>query len=214
MRRRCLWLIPAFFSAALTAQSAATAPAADPVAALGFSYRLPSDWTLVASKPQSQTATPPAVLPLQPAPKGAACIRVPETARHGDPASVIVVVALPFDCFGQAMTADDLPGFGSGAADGLKQAFDLSAPVESSYSLGNHPFWAERAKGNPKGHNELQYTLEIVCGVLKKSAVCWMAMAADQASLRAFEQMSVSLDSDAATPLVPDAAFDKAPSAP
>jgi hypothetical protein len=38
-----------------------------------------------------------------------------------------------------------------------------------------------------------------------------MAMAADEPSLHAFEQMPVELDGDGAMPLVPASAFDKAP---
>jgi hypothetical protein len=211
MQRLGVWLIAGLCCAAASAQGTAAPSAVDPTSTIGFSYKLPPGWTVLASNPEPQKATPPASSPLLPPPKGTACIRVPETARHGDPASVIVVIALPFNCFGQVMTADDLAGFGSGAADGLKQAFDLTSPMQSSYSLGSHPFWAERAKGNPKGHTELQYTVEIACGVLKRGAVCWMAMAADEESLRAFEQMPVALDGDEATPLVPGSAFDKAP---
>jgi hypothetical protein len=217
-----LWLIPALGCIALAAQDAPP-PAANPNAdqsnpvssnpahsntEIGFSYQLPPDWTATPTKPKpSDTLAPGAPTP----PKGTGCIQIPETVRHGDPASVIVVVALPFGCYGQTMTGDDLASFGSGAADGLKQTFDLAGPVQRTYLLGTHTFWVERAKGNPKGHNELQYTVEIACGVLKKGAVCWMAMAADDAGLRTFEQMPVELDGEPATPLVPATAFIKAP---
>lgn len=50
--------------------------------------------------------------------------------------------------------------------------------------------------------------------MLKKAAVCWMTTAADEASLHSFEAMPVVLDDDAAAPLVPSTAFDKAPAAP
>jgi hypothetical protein len=180
---------------------------------LGFTYNVPQDWTVVESRPS------PEAMKIQPtqAPaageqkRGTACIQVAETARHGDPSSVIVVVALPFDCFGQTMTAQDLPGFGSGAAEGLKHAFDISDPVYGVYSLGSHSLWIERARSNPKGKAEQQYTMEIACSVLRKGAVCWMTMAADEASLRAFEQGRVMLEGEAAEPLVPATAFDKAP---
>ncbi len=212
MRRLCVWLIPVLCCAAVAAQDqgVAAAPVASGSAAeIGLSYKLPSGWAIVAARAEPPKTASPA-LPLLP-PKGIACIRVPQTARHGDPASVIVIVVLPFDCYGQTMTGGDLVSFGSGAADGLKQAFDLASPVQGSYALGGHAFWIERAKGNPKGHNELQYTVEIACGVLRKGAVCWMAMAADEDSLRAFEQMPLELDGDVAVPLVPASAFEKAP---
>jgi hypothetical protein len=191
----------------------AQAPAPQDIAtALGFRYDLPSDWTVIEAKPSSpEVKTAPAQAPVtEEQKKGTACIQVALTAMHGSPSSVIVVVALPFDCYGQSMSEDDLKGFGSGAADGLKQAFDIVAPVYGSYALGSHRFWIERAKGNPKGKPETQYTLEIACSVLKKGAACWMTMAADEASLRAFEQSLVTLDGEAATPLVPATAFDQA----
>lgn len=206
-------LAAALGCAALAAQGAAPVQG-DSVSGIAFSYQLPPDWTAITAKPRKPAVTPS--LPLLP-PKGAACIQVPATARRGSPASVpasvIVVVALPFGCYGQVMTGADLAEFGSGAADGLKQVFDLTDPVAATYSLGSHPFWIERAKGNPKGHAEVQYTVEIACGTLKKGAVCWMAMAADAASLLDFEQMPVELDGETATPLVPAAAFDKGPPA-
>jgi hypothetical protein len=180
---------------------------------VGFSYVLPPDWTVVGIKPSPSTQTAQQQsLNTQGTTKGTACIRVPMTARRGNPSSVIVVVELPFDCYGQPMTEQDLAGFGRGAADGLKQEFDLIDPVFGLYSLGSHRLWIERAKGSPKGHPETQYTMEIACSLLKKGAACWMTMAADEASLRSFENGSVTLEGDPATPLVPADAFDKAPS--
>ncbi len=206
MGRSVILVLLAACCAALAAQQPART-AADQDAAIDFQSTLPPDWTVIAPRPPQ--ATPSAQL----SPKGTACIHVAQTARHGDPASVIVIVELPFACFGQTMEAGDLPGFGSGAADGLKQVFDLTNPVVGTYALGSHSFWIERAKGNPKGQAGVQYTMEIACSVLKKGAVCWMAMAADEASLRAFEQMPVALDGEAATPLVPSISFSKPPAA-
>jgi hypothetical protein len=144
--------------------------------------------------------------------KGTACIRVPVTAEHGDPTSVIVVVELPFSCYGQPMSEQDLAGFGLGAAEGLKQDFDLIDPVFGLYELGSHHLWIERAKGAIKGQPQTQYTMEIACSMLRKGAACWMTMAADGESLHAFENGPVTLDDDAATPLVPANAFEKPPS--
>jgi hypothetical protein len=204
---------------------AQTPPAtAAPAAEMGYSYVLPADWVAVAIKPHPPTDTAAQQSPppqdaskdaskdtIRDAIKGTACIRVPMTAQHGSPTSVIIVVELPFDCYGQAMSEQDLPGFGSGAADGLKQLYDLLDPVFGTYALGSHHLWIERAKGNPKGHPETQYTMEIACSLLKKGAACWMTMAADEASLHAFENGPVTLEGEAATPLVPETAFDKAP---
>lgn len=203
----------------LMAQAPAPAPANPPspkthASELGFSYSMPSDWDVMDSAPTlpqakeqaSQNATD------EEEKKGLACVQVALTARHGDPASVVVEVALPFACFGQEMTEKDLPGFANGASEGLKQSFDVSEPVFGSYALGSHSMWIERAKGNPKGHPELPYTVEVACSLLKKAAVCWMAMAADEASLIAFERGAVTLDGEAAISLVPATAFDKKPS--
>ncbi len=129
------------------------------------------------------------------------------TARHGNPASVVVVVALPFSCYGQTMTASDLENFGEGAAEGMKQTFDVTGPLQSTYSLGSHTVWIERAKGTPKNHTESSFTFEIACAVLEKGAACWMTMAADAGSLKAFEQGTVSLDGETPRALVPANVF-------
>ncbi|HTW60999.1 MAG TPA: hypothetical protein VMD55_04275 [Terracidiphilus sp.] len=215
MRASCIAVLFFLGCAALCAQSplSTDTPAPDPSAEIGFSYTLPSGWVVVEIKPSPPAeAAQPQSRAANAAIKGTACIRVPMTARRGNPSSVIVVVELPFDCYGQPMTGQDLAGFGLGAADGLKQEFDLIDPVFGLYSLGSHRLWIERAKGSPKGHPETQYTMEIACSMLKKGAACWMTMAADEASLHAFENSSVTLDGDAATPLVPANAFDKPPS--
>lgn len=209
----------AFCCVSLAAQSANAPVAQAPATGIGYNYQLPPQWSVVAVAPPPAPVSTPA--PLVPK-KGTACISVPQTARHGSPASVIVVVELPFDCYGPTMTAPDLASFGAGVADGLKQTFDIADPILGSYTLGTHSFWIERARGNPKGQTQPQakaqppypYTVEIVCSLLNKAAVCWMATAADEASLHDFEAMPVELDTDAATPLVPATAFDKPPAAP
>jgi hypothetical protein len=77
--------------------------------------------------------------------------------------------------------------------------------------LGSHSLWIERAKGNPKGHPEMPYTLEIACSLLKKAAVCWMTVAGDAQALKEFEGTAVVLDGDSYSGLVPATAFDKKP---
>ena len=79
--------------------------------------------------------------------------------------------------------------------------------------MGNHNIWIERAKGNPKGHPEMAYTLEIACSLLKRAAVCWMTVAGDDASLKQFEGNAVTLDGDFSAELVPETAFEKKPGA-
>jgi hypothetical protein len=209
--------------ASLAAQAVDAPVKQDAATGIGYSYQMPPDWTVVETKRPAEPAAPTASLVPK---KGTACISVSKTAKRGDPASVIVVVELPFNCYGQAMTGQDLASFGSGVADGLKQTFDIADAVLGAYTLGSHSIWIERAMGNPKGQVEIkpqaksqaqtpvQYTVEIACSVLKKAAVCWMTTAADEASLHAFEAMPVVLDDDAAAPLVPSTAFDKAPATP
>ncbi len=141
------------------------------------------------------------------APKGDACVQVALTAKHGDPASVIVVMVLPFACYGQTMTAADLASLGEGASEGMKQTFVLSDPATATYTLGGHSMWIERAPGASKDHVERPYTFEIACTVLQKGAACWLTMAADSASLQAFEQAKVSLDGEPAAALVPTNIF-------
>lgn len=197
-------------------QAPAAAPAAPTphASSLGFSYSVPEEWEVVDSQGKLPAVREQADknASSDDEKKGLACVQVALTARHGEPASVMVEVALPFDCFGEQMTEAELPGFASGASEGLKQSFDLGEPVTANYSLGSHTMWIERAKGTPKGHPELSYTVEITCGLVKKAAVCWMAMAADESALRTFERGAVTLDGESSPALVPPTAFDKKPS--
>jgi hypothetical protein len=210
---------PAAASATTTAaEKAAPASAAAGTPALlpefedtdmGFRYSLPADWEVVAPPPVPKVTVP---YPTLAAPKkGDACVEVVLTAKHGTPASVVVVTALPFACYGQNMKAGDLKNFGAGAAEGMKQTFEVTEPVEANYSLGTHAVWIERAKGTPKHHPENPFTFEIACTVLEKGAACWMTIAADAASLQAFEQGTVSLDGEVPAALVPATAFPNKP---
>ncbi|MGP8253105.1 MAG: hypothetical protein ACLQHF_13815 [Terracidiphilus sp.] len=176
---------------------------------LGFSYDLPADWEVVDSQPSLPQVKEKATREVssEEEKKGVACTQIGLTARHGNPASVILVETLPYDCFGQQMTENDLPGFGAGVAEGLKQSFDLGDPQVVSYTLGSHRLWAERVHGNPKGQPDGHYTIEISCALLRKAAVCWMMMAADSTSLAIFENGSLALEGDSPTPLVPAATF-------
>ncbi|HUB51487.1 MAG TPA: hypothetical protein VL986_05040 [Terracidiphilus sp.] len=175
----------------------------------GFSYAIPGDWDVVGD---ADTATPdkpaqPDKAPGSAAKKGMECAEVPVTAIHGDPISTIVEVVLPFDCFGQAFSPDQLSDFGIGTSQGLKESFDIAGPIDKFYSIGSHRLWVQRSRGTVKGKPEPQYTVEIACTLLKKAAVCWMAMAADSTSLDAFEQGAVTLEGDSPTPLVPSGTF-------
>ena len=191
----------------------AQAPAASPPSTkeFGFAYHLPAGWDLIdtqsslpeVKKRQMETAK------TDDEKREIACVQVPISARRGGPPSFLAVMALPFDCFGQIMTEKDLPGFAQGSSEGPRAFFDFGDPVYGSYSIGSHRMWIERAKGNPKGHPEMPYTLEIACGLLKKSAVCWMTVTGDDQALKEFEGAAVTLDGDFFTELVPATAFDK-----
>lgn len=190
------------------AQSPAAPPAAGPPEP-EFTYHLPEDWQIVRPKtpaPEQQQKQEQKTPDIE-VKKGIACLEVPMTARHGDPPSVVVIVALPIDCYGQTMNDDSLPLLGAGAAEGLKQSFTITDPVTASYSLAGHPMWIERARGVPQGKTAPVYTLEIACTILKKEAVCWLAQATEEAALRIFESAPVTLDGDAAPALVPDGLF-------
>lgn len=175
--------------------------------ALGFTYSLPDDWQAIV--PKAQTEPPPKAPLNAPAEvkKGITCVQVPMTARHGDPPSVVVIVALPFDCFGETMAPQDLADFGAGVTDGLKTTVDFLNPVTTSYSLADHHLWIERVKAVPIGKTTPVSTVEIVCTLLEKGAVCWMVQAADEAGLQAFENATVTLEGSAVHRLVPSQVF-------
>jgi hypothetical protein len=196
-------------TAAAVAQPAATAKNDSPPTPvlpqiidphIGFSYGLPADWQTEAL----QMTKPNVPFPTVQAPlKGNACAQVELTARHGTPSSVVVVVALPFDCYGQTLRNKNLADLATGASDGLKQTFEVTNPVVGNYVLGSHNMWIERASGTVKGQPAAKYTLEIVCTLLEKGMACWWMMAADEASLQTFEQQPVTLEGDAFEAIVP-----------
>ncbi len=144
--------------------------------------------------------------------QGAACIQIALSARHGSPASTVVALVLPFSCLGSAMTDKDIPGMAAGAVEGIQQNMDLmSEPQYGSYALGSHTVWIERVKGTLKANPQAQYTVETVCSLVKKGAVCWMAMAAADEALATFEKGKVTLDGETPRSLVPATAFDTKP---
>jgi hypothetical protein len=123
----------------------------------------------------------------------------------------VVIVALPFDCFGQHYTDADLPAFAATMAESLKKGWKISDPVFGTYSLGAHSLWIERASGSLLEHPEDRKRLELVCSMLKNGAVCWMGFVESEADLKTFEQGAVSLDGESSPALVPASAFAKKP---
>lgn len=205
-----LHLLIALATAPLLAQTPpAKLPPPPAVHDAEFTYHLPDDWQRLTPKPPApaQQRKEEQKTPDLDVKKGISCLEVPLTARHGVPASVIVVVVLPIACYGQPITENSLPDLGAGAAAGLKQSFTVTGPVTASYTVAGHRMWIERARGIPLGKTTPAYTLEIACTVLKKEAVCWLAQAADESSLQAFESTPVTLDGQAAPALVPEDTF-------
>jgi hypothetical protein len=216
-RRASVALLVSLVGLSLAAQTPPSTPEASPAhaSALGFSYALPVDWQV------TEFPTPPSLSGVkeqvqqnaasEDEKKGVGCAQVALTGRHGNPTSLVIVMQLPFACLGKAATDADLPGFAEGASAQLQQQFEFANTTRGSYSLGSHGMWIERSKGALKGHPELPYVTEIACSLLKKGAVCWMALAADDASLQEFEESTVVLEGEAPAALVPHTAFDKKP---
>jgi hypothetical protein len=207
------YFVSAFLLIAAPMLAQAPAAAAPPAEDLGFTYLVPAGWDAIdaqstlpeVKKRQMETAK------TDDEKKEIACVQVPVSARRGAPPSFLAAMALPFDCFGQIMTEKDLPGFAEGSSEGPRAIFDFGDPVYGNYTMGSHSMWIERAKGNPKGHPEMPYTLEIACSLLKRAAVCWMTVAGDEQALKEFEGTAVTLDGDPFTALVPPTAFEKKP---
>ena len=175
----------------------------------GFTYNYPADWEVIDMKPmlpvQRLKAEQEAKSDMER--KGVDCAQVQLTIRHGDPASVVVIMFLEYKCLGLELKESDLGATGLGIAQGLKKSFNVSAPKYGAYSLGKHAFWIERADGTPVNHPEHQYKLETACTLLNKGLTCWLAMAGSPDAIAAFEGSKVSLEGDPSTALVPAAAF-------
>jgi hypothetical protein len=215
MKVRILALVMAGSGAVLRAQAPPASPAPPTLAPdLGFSYSVPSDWEVLSLSPAmaQKKSEGGQAAGSEEEKKGLACLEPVLTARDLKSGSVLSVEALPFACFGHQMTSDDLPGFVAGAPEVLKQSFDMAEPVTATYALGTHSMWIERAHATLKDHPEVPFTVEITCGLLKKAAVCWLAVAGNDDALQAFERSAVSLDGESAGALVPPATFAKKPS--
>jgi hypothetical protein len=180
---------------------------------LGFSFIMPSDWEVQDTAPmlpviQQQAANKTT---REDEKKDIGCMQVPLKANHGAPPSSVVVVGLTYECIGQHFTDSDLASFGGGVANSLKKTWIVVEPVYGAYMLGTHSVWIERANGSPIAHPESKRILEMVCSMLKKSAVCWMAFVVSDTDLQAFEQSRVSLDGETPIPLVPPTAIARKP---
>jgi len=202
----------AFFSAVTAAQAPPAQPAAGTQSSdLGFTYNVPDDWEVLSTPSTMAQAKSQATenAGSEEEKKGIACLEPVLTARDRKSGSILSVEALPFACFGQQMTDEDLPGFAAAGPEALKQNFDIGKAVFASYTLGMHKMWIERAPATLKDHPELPFTVEVTCGLLKKAAVCWMAVTGNDDALHAFERATVSLDGEPPAALVPPTVLDK-----
>ena len=174
-----------------------------------FSFSYPADWEVLDMRPmlpvQRLKAEQEAKSEMER--KGVGCADVQLTIRHGDPASVILIMFLEYKCLGLDLKESDLGATGMGIANGLTKSFDVKDPQYGAYRLGNHAFWIERADGSPVDHPEHGYKLETTCTLLKKGLACWLAMAGTPDAITTFESSKVSLEGDSPAPLVPKSAF-------
>ena len=194
--------------AALGAQSVAGVQPAD----LGFTYAVPQDWEVLNAAAMAQKKSEAGQnAASDEEKKGLACLEPVLAARDRKSGSILSVEALPFACFGQQLTSDDLPGFAAGAPEVLKLSFDMGEAMTATYVLGTHSMWIERARATLKDHPEIPFTVEVACGLLKRAAVCWLAVAGNDDALHAFERAAVILDGESAAALVPPTAFAKKP---
>lgn len=196
-------------AAPLAGQAPASAAKQTHVDPLGFSYSVPADWELVDVQPSIPALREQAGRDAtsEEEKKGVNCAQLPFMARRGNPSSVIEVVAMPYDCFGQKMTDSDLPGIGAGMTEGVRKSFNVVDPAYGDYTLGSHRVWIERSVGNFLSVPDRKVEFEAVCTLLKSGVVCWMAFVTDDASLRDFEQGQVVLEGDTPVALVPPDAF-------
>ena len=180
---------------------------------LGFSYSLPLDWEVMDAQPMMPVVQKDAEdkAKSNDEKKGASCVQIALLARHGSPTSVIEAIALPFDCLGQTYTEKDLASFALGVTEGLKKSFVLTDPVYDAYKLGAHSLWIARSSGTFINHPEFKRNLEIACSILKKGAVCWVAIANDEDAMQTFEHGAVTLEGEPAKYLVPPTVFQKKP---
>lgn len=199
------------FGQAQVSQSDNSAPEATVYKSdMGFSYAYPTVWELVDTKPM----LPAAQLNAQdkatsdPEKRGAACAQVGFLVRHGAPASVIMSLALPSDCFGQHFAQSDLPSVGEGMSQGLKKNFNIVDSTYSAYKLGAHNVWVERAKGTPQNQPQPVYTIETACTIVEKGMVCLLTLAADADALSTFETGRIAFEGDDPLPLVPTGTFE------
>ena len=175
----------------------------------GFTFAYPADWEVVDTKPM----LPVEKLKAQEAARsdlekrGADCAQIQLTIRHGAPRSVIAILVLDYSCVGNTINANDLASAGSGIAKGLTKNFEINDPAYGAYRLGTHNFWIERAQGTSLSHPDNKYALETTCTTLKKSLVCWFALAPDVEKLSAFETGAVSLEGESSAVLVPASTF-------
>lgn len=179
---------------------------------LGFSYSYPSGWEVVDMKP----AMPVIRQKIEEKSdsdqekKGAECAQIDLMLRNQSPLSLIEVLTMQNACFPVKPSVDSLAAFGLGMAKGLQKTLDITNPVYSSYKLGTHSIWIEKASATIKDSSATHYILEVSCTLLHKGFVCIVAFAHDDQALEVFESGRIVLDDEAPVALVPADAFKNA----
>lgn len=207
MKGRLLFCTLLWAALPAVAQTPALTPHVTPI---GFTINLDADWTEIDMSAQMaaarQQVAQAAISEVEK--RGITCLEMPLTARHGNPPSMLTVVDLPWSCMGIQATEKDLPGFGMGALQNLRQQFEMEEPATSTFALGHHAGWTARAKATPRG-TQLGYTIEVACTLVEKGSVCAMIVAADATTLSHFEQLPVVLDGTSFPALVPAGTYGK-----
>lgn len=174
----------------------------------GFQYTYPAGWTRVdtASMMPSIQMQQQARALTDKAKRAAACTHIGLLVTRSNPTMKIIIIELPYSCYGSSYQDSEVSTYGPGVLDGLGQQFDIGAPTSTTtYKLGKHSIWANRSHATLKQHPDQPYEMETVCTILSKAAVCWVAIAEQAQMLSVLEQGQVSLDGDPLVALVPPA---------
>ena len=176
---------------------------------MGFSFTYPSDWEVM----NMQTTLPEIRKKIEDEStskeekQGAECVQISMLIRHGSPASVIEAIVLPSDCVGTQYKDSDIANIGQGMAQGINSSINAQNPVFGSYKIGTHHIWILREQGTFKSRPEVNMTVEVLCGVLKKGVVCWAGFITNDDALKIFENSIVTLDGESPARIVSPDAF-------
>jgi hypothetical protein len=204
-------ILSAFISAGLATTSTAQNTVSNNTftSDAGFSYNYPADWTVVNMQPMLAEARKDveAKATSDAEKKGADCTQLALMLQHGEHSSMIEALVMPFDCTGNPLTEKDMSSIGMGMTQGLSSYVDTTSSNSGTYKRGTHTIWVDKITGAFKSRPEQKLQIDVVCGLLQKSLVCWMAFAYNDADLKAFENSSAQVEGDSIPQLVPADAF-------